>query len=501
MILRPGLKDFQVVGLYVGKVVIGIGLLMTVPLLVSLYFQEWNATIDFAIGISACLLFGYFMEFLCYTRRDLTWTHGMVVAALAGLVAKVFAAIPYHLSGHFPSFLDATFDAISGMTTTGLFVLNDLDHISNALNMWRHLITFAGGQGIIVVALMFMIRGTSGAFKLYVGEAREERLLPNVIQTARAIGIISLTYLVIGTAVLWVLNVREGMSPERGFFHGLWLFMGAWSTAGFALQSLYLLYYHSLLLELATMVLFIIGSFNFALHYAVWRGDRREIYRNLEIISFSITVAITFTLVVIGLTQLNIYPDAMSLFRKGFYILISGHTGTGNQTIFARQFVNNWGPLAMLGVTMAMAIGGSACSTCGGIKGLRMGILFKSLSYELRRLISPESSVVVQKIHHIRDTILDNRMARAAMFITICFIFINYGLGTIVGVLYGYPLSEALFEAVSAGSTTGLSVGITSSSMPTLLKVVYMFQMWVGRLEFMAVFALFGFVFAAVRGE
>ncbi len=501
MILRPGLKDFQVVGLYVGKVVVGIGLLMTIPLLVSLYFQEWNTTIDFAIGISACLLFGYFMEFLCYTDRDLTWTHGMVVAALSWLVAMGFVAIPYYLSGHFPSFLDATFDAMSGLTTTGLFVLNDLDHISNALNMWRHLLPFAGGQGIIVVALAFMIRGTSGAFKIYVGEAREERLLPNVIQTARAIGLISLIYLTLGTAVLWVLNVIEGMSLERGFFHGLWLFMGSsWSTGGFAPQSLNLFYYHSLLIELGTMFIFIIGSFNFALHYAVWRGDRREIYRNLEIISFSITVVITFTLVVIGLTQLNIYPDTMSLFRKGFYILISGHTTTGNQTIFARQFVQNWGPLAMLAVTIAMAIGGSACATSGGIKGLRMGILFKYLGYELRKLISPESSVVVQKIHHIRDTILDDRMVRAAMLITICYIFI-YGLGTLVGVLYGYPLSEALFESVSAASTTGLSVGITSSSMPTLLKVVFMFQMWAGRLEFMAVLALFGFVFAAVRGE
>ena len=112
-------------------------------------------------------------------------------------------ALPHYLSGHEGSYLDAMFDVMSGYTTTGLYLLQDLDHISYGLNMWRHLLTYAGGQGIVVIALTFLFKGTAGAYKVYVGEGKDERLLPNVVQTARAIWLVSLTYLVVGTPRSW----------------------------------------------------------------------------------------------------------------------------------------------------------------------------------------------------------------------------------------------------------------------------------------------------------
>ena len=162
MIVRPRLADFKVIGLYCGKIVIGVGLLMMIPLIVSLLFGEWNPAIDFLIGISVCLAIGLFTEAICQTTRDLTWAHGLVVASFSWILATAVGAIPHWLSGHFGSYLDAMFDIMSGYTTTGLFLLQDLDHISNGLNMWRHLLTYAGGQGIIVIALTFLIRGTAG---------------------------------------------------------------------------------------------------------------------------------------------------------------------------------------------------------------------------------------------------------------------------------------------------------------------------------------------------
>jgi trk system potassium uptake protein TrkH len=335
---------------------------------------------------------------------------------------------------------------------------------------------------------------------MYVGEGKEEKLLPNVVQTARAIWLISLVYLFIGSIAIWIAGIYEGMAFDRAFFHGIWLFMGAWSTGGFAPQSQNLLYYHSLLIEIITMIIFIIGSFNFAVHYAVWMGDRKEIYRNVELISFFITVMLTFTIVVLGLIKTGIYPDALIMFRKGFYTIASAHTTTGNQTIYSRQFIKDWGPFAMVGVTIAMAIGASACSTGGGFKGLRMGIIFKGFIQEMKGIISPESTVVVQKIHHIKDIVINDKLVRGSLFIVLCYIFI-YGLGTVVGVFYGYPIPDALFDSVSAGSNTGLSAGVTSAAMPVFLKIVYIFEMWAGRLEFMSIFALAGFVVAGVRGK
>lgn len=500
VLVRPRLNDFKLIGLYTGKIIMGVGLLMLLPLAVALIFREWDPAVDFLIGIFSCLSFGLAMQILCRAEGDLSWLHGMVVASFSWLLAMILGAIPHYLSGHFGMFIDACFDLMSGYTTTGLYLLQDLDHVSYSLNMWRHLLTYAGGQGIIVIALAFMIRGTAGAVKMYIGEGKEEKLLPNVIQTARAIWLVSLSYLVVGSIALWITGMFLGIGPVRSLLHGIWVFMGAWSTGGFAPQSYNIGYYHSFVYENITIIIFIIGSFNFALHWAVWTGKRREIVRNIEIVSFFITIMVTFSLATAGLMKLGVYPDAVAIFRKAFYHISSGHTTTGFSTIYSREFVRQWGPMGMLAVTIAMAIGASACSTGGGFKGLRMGIIYKALVQEVRKLISPESSVVIQKFHHIKDIILEESHVRSAMLIVLAYIF-TYAIGTIVAVYYGYPVVEALFDSVSAGSNTGLSCGVISPSIPVLMKAVTIIQMWIGRLEFMSVFALVGFAVAAIRGR
>ena len=500
MLLRPRAGDLKVIGLYTGRIILGVGLLMAVPLATALVAAEWGPAIDFVIGMCACLAFGLLAEIGCRTSREPTWTHGLVVAGFSWLAATAIGAIPHWLSGHYGSYLDAMFDLMSGYTTTGLILIQDLDHVSHALNMWRHLLTYAGGQGIIVIALTFLVGGASGAYPLYVGEGKDERLLPNVIRTARAIWLVSLVYLAVGTPILWLIAVANGQSAARGFLHALWIFMAAWSTGGFAPQSYNTYYYHSLPFELATVIIFVAGSLNFALHWAVWTGRRGEIRRNIETLSFTVTIAIAMLVTTAGLMKLGVYPDFLASLRKMFYQVASGHTTTGFATIYSRSFVRQWGPLAMLGITLAMAVGGSACSTAGGFKGIRVGLVFKGLVLSVRRVLSPERAHVVVKWHHLRTRVLDESTVFSAMLVVICYVAI-YALGTLVGVLCGYPLTEALFDAVSAGSNSGLSCGITSPAMPALLKAVYLLSMWAGRLEFMSVFALGGYLISIVRGR
>jgi trk system potassium uptake protein len=500
MIVRPRLADFKIIGLYTGKVIIGVGLLMIFPLGTSLLFGEWNPLLDFFLSMGACLVFGLGLEVLCQTSRDPAWGHGLVVVSFSWFMATVLGAIPHYLSGHFSSYLDAMFDVMSGYTTTGLIMVQDLDHVSHGLNMWRHVLTFAGGQGIIVIALTFLFHGTAGAYKIYVGEGKDEQLLPNVIQTARTIWLVSLAYLMVGSFFLWIAGMYLGMAPVRGLLHAVWIFMSSWSTGGFAPQSYNSFYYHSLLYEVITVPIFVIGSFNFALHWAVWTGKKTEIYRNIEIISFFTTAMIAMLLAMTGLMELNVYPDIIALFRKMFYQVVSAHTTTGLGTIYSRTFVRQWGTMAMLGIILAMAIGASACSTAGGFKGIRMGIIFKGVIQDVRRLISPESARIVEKWHHISTRLLDDATVRTAMLIVLSYVGI-YALGTVVGVYYGYDLVQAMFDSVSAGSNSGLSCGVVSPAMPTFMKVVYIFQMWAGRLEFMSLFALAGYLVALFRGR
>ncbi|MCX5694346.1 MAG: TrkH family potassium uptake protein [Candidatus Omnitrophica bacterium] len=474
--------------------------MMVIPILVAWCFKEINPALDFIVGIEISALLGLILIKICQTDKDLNWMQGMIVVSLSWVVAMILGAIPLYLSGHWKSFLDACFDAMSGFATTGLSLVQDLDHLSYAHNFWRHLIMFLGGQGIVVIALSFFVRGFSGAFKMYVGEARDEKIMPNVINTSRFIWLVSIVYLILGTLALGVTGILNGMKPVNSFFHGACIFMAAFDTGGFSPQSQNILYYHSFAYEVITIIIMVLGAINFKLHYHLWMGNRKELIKNIETQTLFVTIIATFSVVAVGLAQTGIYPATVALFRKGFYQLISGHTGTGFQTIYAAQFFTDWNPLAISGVILAMALGGAVCSTTGAIKMLRIGIILKAFKEDLKRIIMPERAIVVEKFHHIREVFLEDKIVRSALIITLAYMIL-YGLGALVGMFYGYPFLESLFESTSAAANVGLSCGITKITMPAMLKVTYILQMWAGRLEFMSVFTILGFLFASIKGK
>jgi len=147
-----------------------------------------------------------------------------------------------------------------------------------------------------------------------------------------------------------------------------------------------------------------------------------------------------------------------------------------------------------------MALGGAACSTTGAIKMIRIGIIAKAFIEDVKRIIMPEHAVIAQRFHHIKEVLLEDKVVRPAVIITLAYLIL-YWAGAIVGMLYGYPFLESLFESTSAAANVGLSCGITSAAMPAGLKITYIIQMWAGRLEFMSVLTLLGFFVAAIKGR
>ncbi len=500
MILRPKLAEVSTCGYFLGRMLLALGVSMAVPLFVALAAGETNPAMDFCVGIESAVLAGLLLTVLCGRSRDLSWMQGMVVVALAWILAMIFGAIPLYLSGHFGSFLDACFEAMSGFATTGLSLAQDLDHLSLSHNLWRHLTMFIGGQGIAIIGLSLFVKGMAGGFKMYVGEGRDERVLPNVLHTARFIWLVSFVFLLLGTLALAVAGMRCGQRPALAFFHGACLFMAAFDTGGFAPQSQSVLYYHSLGMELTTAVIMILGALNFRLHYKVWTGDRRELWRNIETVAFGISVLFLAAVVTAGLRMDQTYSATGLLFRKGFYQLLSGHTGTGFSTVYSPQFVHEWGDLALVGLVGAMALGGGLCSTTGAIKMLRIGVLVKAFKQDIKRILLSEHAIFAERIHHIKDVFLEDKMVRAAGIITIAYLCL-YAAGALAGMLCGYPFLASLFESTSAAANVGLSMGITEPGMPAALKLTYILQMWAGRLEFMAVFTLLGVVWAFLRGK
>lgn len=490
MIRKIDINDFYLIFHNIGQIITVLGLTMIIPLVVALVYVEYSVALDFLIGICCCVIFGFITKRKSKDLPAPTMFHGMLIAGVSWLFACVFSAIPYYLSGHYFSFLDAIFDLMSGFTTTGLVLIQDMEHLSNGLNMWRHLVTYLGGQGIVVLALTFLIKSTGGAYKTMVGEGKDEVLEPSIRKTSQNIWIISVVSMVLGTTILFVIGRIEGLSFGRSFLDGMWMFMSAWSTGGFAPHSQNVLFYHSYMYEYANALIMIIGSFNFALHYAVWKGSKKELFKNIELKSFIFTSSSLVFLMTVGFALTKTYSTIHELFRRGVFNIISAHTTTGQMTIYPTQ-MGNWPQLAFSAACIAMMIGGSAASTAGGFKNIRVGLVLKGISHEIKKLLAPEKAIVTTKYHHIKEHILEQNLVFQAALIILAYIVI-YGLGTIMGMICGYPLGTSAFESISAGSNTGLTAGITGASMPAILKASYIIFMWAGRLEFMAIYVFIG---------
>lgn len=497
-------SSLEIICYYTGYVILCTAFLLIVPVTTAVVFTEWAALVDFIISISFTLIIGITMMLIGWRAKmqkaSIQWKHGYLIASVSWLVLMLLCAIPYFLSGHTGSVLDACFDVMSGFTTTGLVLTQDLDHLSVSLNMWRHMLTFIGGQGMVVLALTIMVKDTNGAYRLYVGEAKDIELVPNVKGTTRLIWKISMIYLIIGTCVLWIDGIIIGLQPVSAFLHALYIFESAWSTGGFAPMTQNIMYYHSLSFETISMIIFVLGSLNFGLHYSVWQGNRKELRRNIETQSFFITTIAACMLAVYGLSKSHVYPDLTSLFRRVIFNILSAHTTTGFGSIYARQFALEWGDFGVLIMILVMLIGGSACSTAGGFKGLRMGIIFKGLVMDTKKLLCSERSRKAYKFHHIKDYVLDDSMVKSSLLIVFCYMVL-FCFGTLLGTMYGYTLPSAAFESASVTGNVGFSIGITAPEMPAAMKVYYIIAMYMGRLEFLSVFALIGYIVGGIKKQ
>lgn len=500
MLFRPDRQDFQLIGLYAGRVVFGVGVAMLVPAGVAALLGERNDAYGFVIGAALAVTAGRLSELAWRTRQPLSTSHGLATVALAWLTAPLFAAVPLLLSGHYASYLDAYFEAMSGFATIGLTLANDLDHMSRSVNLWRHLMQFIGGQGIVVVVLTAFSSGVARLGSLYTGEGREDAILPNVIRTARFIWRVALTYALIGTSLLWLTLLAAGLNPASAAYHGLMLFFAAFDTGGFAVQSSSVAFYRSPAVEAVLLVIMTAGAFSFALHYQLWTGHRRELDRNTETRTVAASTMLLLTVMLIGLVRTGTFTDFAGLYRHGLFHAVAAHTTTGLATVPGRLYVTDWGVLAPAVLVTAMALGGMAGSTAGGIKGIRIGLVLKGLRSEVRRVLLPEDAVVVEAYHAGTRRILRSHQVRdAALFLLLWLLL--YLVGALVGLFYGYPLELGLFESTAAASSGGLSVGLVRPDLEWPLKVLYIAQMVTGRLEFIAVFTLVGYAVAVVRGR
>jgi trk system potassium uptake protein TrkH len=497
MIFAPGQREYFSLFNITGKILTVLGFLLLIPAMVAWYFRELNPLYDFLISFCVVEATGVFLLLLFPLREELNYSLGFLMVAALWLIIPLFSALPLYLSGHFGCYLDAFFEAISGFTTSGLSLMRDIDHAPVSINFWRHFTMFLGGQGIILVVLSFLGGAASFGMELYMGEAREEKIMPNIMATARFIWVVSIVYLLLGTGALFIALRQAGFGVADALMHGVNLFMVAFDTGGFTPQSMNIYYYHSLALEVVIVVLMMLGMINFSLHYFLWLKHKKEIRKNIEIRAFMVTFSVLFIVLGFSILNTDMFQIVAVFFRKTFFQLISAHSGTGFANVSVSE-LSTWPQLGLLVLIVAMGLGGSVGSTTGGIKLMRIALLFKAIGWEIQKMVIPQRVWVLQKYHHLNTRLLDDSKIRIIFIMSLLYAF-SYFAGGVVGMFYGNSFFESLFESTSAASNAGLSIGITSPDMPTGLKIMYMVQMWTGRLEFLSIIVGVGLVWSSFK--
>jgi len=487
---------------FVGVMTAGIAAAMVVPLLTAVSLREWDPALDYGVGVSVALVVALALLAIGApaARSGVNRAQALMATAGGWLICALVGAAPLALSANYPTYLDAFFDTMSGMTTSGLTVAVDLDHMSYAHNMWRHLTHLIGGQGIIVAALSLAIGSKSGGVALYEAEGREERILPNVIHTARFIWVVTAAWVAMGTAALVATNLWLGQAPVRAVLHAFWMTIAAYDTGGFGPQSSNVLFYHSALVEAVLIVLMLAGMLNFSLQAAVMRGDPRELLRNLETRTLFVNMAALVVVVAASAALAGVLGTPPEVVRKGVYHIVSAHSGTGHQAVYAPQWEATFGSAGFIAIALAMAAGGSVSSTAGGIKAMRLGLLAKTVVVRAREALAPSSALVREKYHHLTNRVVTSQLMSGAL-VAFALFAIAYVTGGVAGAMFGYPPDAAMFESISATANVGLTTGITSAAMPAALKLVYITLMWAGRLEFIAVLVLVAGIASAIRSR
>lgn len=494
---RFSLYDLRVIGHYLGTLTQLFAALMAVPFITALVFQEWEPAERYLLGIGIALVIGTLLQFLRIEPGRLGRRQALAVTGFAWIVLAFFASVPLFLSGHYATYMDALFDGVSGLTTTGATVALDIDHFSNADNMFRFMMHLVGGLGLIVVALSLGIFGKRSGSSLYTAEGRSEHVVPNVVQTTQLILRITLVIIFIAAVVLTALCISIGMEPVRAVLQSIWLAISAFTTGGFAPMAESVSYYNSIPIEVFLMLLMILGSISFVVHAEVWKGRLQSFFGDIEIRTMLIWLLVMTVVVAASLSASALFSDLPAIIRRGLFMVVSAFSTTGFQNVTTNQLTTVFSSGAFLALALIAAVGGSAGSTAGGVKLHRVGIIFKSIVSTVKEAVSPSSARVVVSYNHLGRRVLSSDAVKEAMTVFVLFV-ITYSVGALVGIAHGYEASQAIMESVSMTSNGGIITGIVTPGMSPSLEAFYIFQMWAGRLEFVTLLAVLAEIIASL---
>jgi len=460
---------------FLGQVFWIIGAVMLAPAFVAPFLGEAWVAPSFLLPSGACFLLALLIGKKTKPVEELTFGETMVLTALAWILFSAFASVPFMVILRMPP-ADAYFESMSGLTATGLTMIGNVEGVERTLLFWRSLTQWVGGLGVMVLFLTAAVGFGRAHRKMYLAEAHPIFIMPNVRETARALWKIYALLTFLGVIILYAAGW-----PNSSLFDSVNHAMTAIATGGFSVRNSSFAAY-GLATRLLVLVIMIWGATNFAVHDKVLRKrlDVREFFGNVEV-KFMLATIFVFTLLLMKFVG---WSD--SLFQT-----TSALTGTG----FSTANIASWGDGAKIILVILMVMGGSYGSTSSAIKLIRILLLGKTIYWMLKKSFLPDRAVVPVKLAGY--TYSEKEIMEVVTYVLIYIILLFVGAGVLM--YLGYSPVDSIFESASAQGNVGLSVGVTSASMPLAGKISLTLQMLVGRLEILPVLALFGYLFSMAK--
>jgi trk system potassium uptake protein len=474
------MSNYKTVFFTLGILQIILGVSMSIPIIIQIIYSELDSSF-FGAGIIT-IIFGilFFLSNLNHNKK-LNLQQAFLLTSLSWLSIAIFGSLPFIFSNLELNITDAFFESMSGITTTGSTIITNLDDSPKAILLWRAILQWLGGIGIIVMAITLMPIMNVGGMQLFKISSNDssEKILPKSKQIA-----LRLILIYLGLTMLCAFSYKIfGMNFFDSFTHS----MTTIATGGFSNYNKSIGYFNSATIEITSIIFIILGSIPFIAYIKFLNGNKKIFTSDAQIKTFLKIIIYSTLILFIYLIIKNKNFDEIS-FRSIIFNVVSILTGTG----YVTQQFDSWGNFPLIFFLILMFIGGCAGSTTCGIKIFRIQILYLFLFNQLKKIIYPRGIFVIK---YDNNNVDDKFMASIISFIYLYIIifFLITALLSLSGLDFITSISGAATSISNVGPGLGSIIGPNGnfSQLPIVSKWVLSLGMLLGRLELFAILVLF----------
>ena len=449
---------------------------------VSMIYGERDL-MSFVISFAVCLSVSAIL--LIYGRRKkcaMSRNEGYIVVALSWVFFSVFGMVPYLWGGFIPNITDAFFETMSGFTTTGATILDNIESMPHGILFWRSLTQWIGGLGIVCFTIVLLPGFGASSQMLYLSEATgvtHNKLCPKTRVMARYIFMVYILLTAVESALL--------MAGGMGLFDAVCHSMTTTATGGFSTKQASIAYWHSPYIEYVVSLFMLLSAINFSLYIVACKSKWKQLRKNTELKWFACSVGL-LTLVISVVLFLNNGYGVEEAFRKSLFQVATCHTSCG----FATDDYNLWPPFTWMLLIFAMLSGGCTGSTSGGVKNLRLIIIANCIRNQFRQILHPRAVLPVRAGFPFDNKLVTTVLVFFAAYLSVAFI------GWTLLMAFGVGFTEAMSTVISSMGNVGPGLGsfgpaFSWAALPDAAKWILSSLMLIGRLE------IFGFLLIFYR--